>query len=175
MRVQRQSFTPAAPAGRNSKGSTEMILAHEEICRIVAIFGVAVMCPIPALHAQAVPGLGAAYAMDEGSGSTLNDASNNGNTGRIRGAVWTGGRYSGALYFDGGSYVDLGQPGSLQTGGSMSWSAWIYATGEPADDGQIVARSSDANGWQLKTTPDTGQRTFGVAVSPDGQSLAQRY
>ena len=73
------------------------------------------------------------------------------------------------------SYVNLGLPASFQSTGSMTWSAWVYATGNPSDDGQIIAMSTDNSGWQLKTSPDTGVRTFGVAVSPDGTTHTQRY
>ena len=43
----------------------------------------------------------AAYAFDEGEGATARDSSGRGNTGVIRGAVWTQGRYGRALSFDG--------------------------------------------------------------------------
>jgi hypothetical protein len=56
----------------------------------------------------------------------------------------------------------------------MTWSAWVYATANPADDGQIVAKSN-GTGWQFKTSPDTGPHTFGVGVSPNSTSLTQRY
>ena len=45
----------------------------------------------------------------------------------------------------------------------------------PPDDGQIVARSDDSAGWQLKTSPDTGPRTFSVAVSGAINSNTLRY
>jgi hypothetical protein len=94
----------------------------------------------------------------------------------MNGATWAAGKYGNALSFNGSNaYVDLGTPASLQAGGSMSWSAWIYATGVPYDDGQIAARSDDNTGWQFKTSPDTGVRTFGVAVTSSGASRAQRY
>jgi hypothetical protein len=121
-------------------------------------------------------GLAAAYAFDETSGSIATDSSDAAGTAQVNGATWTPGKYSNALSFNGSSnYVDLGTPASLQTGGSMSWSAWVYPTGVPADDGQIVARSDDGTGWQLKTTPDTGVRTFGIAVSGAAGSRTQRY
>ncbi len=56
----------------------------------------------------------------------------------------------------------------------MTWSAWVKATGNPAGDGQIVAKSNEVSGWQLKTTPDTGPQTFGVVVS-DTNGYVQRY
>jgi uncharacterized protein (TIGR03437 family) len=119
-------------------------------------------------------GLIAAYGFDAGSGTTAADASGNGITGNIHDAAWTtSSKFGKALSFNGSSnYVDLGNPASLQITGSMTWSAWVMATGDPADDGQIVAK-----GWQFKTSPDTGPHTFGVAVAPAGSpsSLTQRY
>src|SRR5205809_7484632 len=50
------------------------------------------------------PGLVAAYAFNEGAGTTVADASGNGNTGTLNGATWTtAGRYGSALVFDGTS------------------------------------------------------------------------
>jgi len=57
----------------------------------------------------------------------------------------------------------------------MTWSAWMNAASDPADDGQIIAKSNDTSGWQFKTSPDTGQHTFGVAVSGGANAFAQRY
>src|SRR5207302_3857460 len=49
-------------------------------------------------------GLVAAYGFNEGAGTTVADASGNGNTGSIDGATWTtAGRYGSALVFDGTS------------------------------------------------------------------------
>jgi len=80
------------------------------------------------------------------------------------------------LSFNGSSsYVDLGNPALLQLTGSMTWSAWVKAAANPADDGQIVAKSNDASGWQFKTTPDTGQHTFGVGVAGATNTFVQRY
>ena len=126
--------------------------------------------------ATTVSGLAAAYGFNEGTGTTTADLSGNRATGQIKGATWTtGGKYGAALSFNGSnSYVDLGNPSSLQSTGSMSWSAWVYITGNPPDDGQIVARSTDQAGWQFKTSPDTGKRTFAVAVSTSSAHV-QRY
>jgi len=118
----------------------------------------------------------AAYNFNEGTGTTLTDLSGNNLNGTIVGATWTtSGKYGGALSFNGTTnYVDLGNPALLQLTGSMTIEAWIKAAANPADDGEIVAKSN-GSGWQLKTTPDTGPVTFGVQVtSPSGVS-AQRY
>ena len=51
----------------------------------------------------------------------------------------------------------------------------MKAAANPADDGQIIAKSNNASGWQFKTSPDTGPHTFGVAVSGANNAFAQRY
>jgi len=52
-------------------------------------------------------GLAAAYSFNEGSGSTVGDASGNKNTGTLKGASWTTQGHTGsALVFTNG-YVDL--------------------------------------------------------------------
>src|SRR5437879_287335 len=133
--------------------------------------------PIPTPTATPPGSLVAAYGFNEGSGTTVNDASGHGITGNIFGATWiTGGRFGKALSFNGSSsYVDLGNPALLQITGSMTWSAWVKAAANPPDDGQIVAKSNDLSGWQLKTSPDTGPHTFGVTVSGGTTAFAQRY
>ena len=125
----------------------------------------------------AVTTLSAAYPFDEGSGTTVADVSGNGATGQIQGATWTtSGKHGSALSFNGSnSYVDLGRAPSLQNTGSMTWSAWVKASGNPAGDGEIIALSDSSSGWQLKITPDTGHRTFGIAVSGSVGSRVQRY
>ena len=51
---------------------------------------------------QATPGLVAAYSFSEGTGTTVADASGNGNTGTIVNATWTtSGKYGDALVFNG--------------------------------------------------------------------------
>jgi len=57
----------------------------------------------------------------------------------------------------------------------MTWSAWVKAAADPADDGQIIAKSNSTSGWQFKSSPDTGPHTFGVAVSSAANSFTQRY
>ena len=121
-----------------------------------------------------------AYGFDAGSGTTVTDASPSAITGTLNGAAWTtAGRFGDALTYDGAtSYVNVGNPTPLKLTGSMTVEAWVMAAGIPADDGQIIAKSdsgSSAAGWQFKTTPDTGARTFGIAISPNGSSFVQRY
>ena len=121
-------------------------------------------------------GLKAAYSFNAGSGTTAVDSSGSGITGTLSGATWTtAGKYGSALSFNGNNgYVNLGNPAALATTGSMTWTAWVYAAANPSDDGQIVARSTGNNGWQLKTSPDTGPHTFAIGVAGSG-GLTQRY
>jgi hypothetical protein len=128
----------------------------------------------------AAGGLVAAYGFEEGSGLTLGDSSGNGNSGALNYSLWTTNGHDGnALAFNGiDSFVDLGNPTSLQLTGSMTLEAWVFPTANPPDDGQIIAKSDAAPGrfgWQFKTSPDTGTRTFAVAISPDGKTNVQRY
>ncbi len=130
-------------------------------------------------NASAVPfptGLVAGYRLDEGGTSTTTaDISGNNTTGTlVSGPTWTTGKYGNALGFAANSYVNLGNPASLRLTGSMTLSAWINISANPWDDGAIVGKLG-ANGWQLKTSPDTGVRTAAIQISSSGSSAIQRY
>jgi hypothetical protein len=56
----------------------------------------------------------------------------------------------------------------------MSWSAWVKAVAMPTGDAQIIAKSNNTNGWQLKMSLATGVRTFTVAISA-ATGRTQRY
>src|SRR5690349_12765632 len=122
-------------------------------------------------------GLVAAYNFNEGSGSTVTDLSGHNLTGKIVGATWTsGGKYGNALSFNGtSSYVDLGNPAALQLTGSMTLEAWVKAAATPPNDGQIIAKSDNSSGWQLKTTADAGPQNFNVTVTNSTGARAKRF
>jgi len=130
-----------------------------------------------ATTASATTGLVASYSFSEGAGTTTADASGGGRTGTLLGGPsWTGGKYGTGLSFNGSStYVDLGTSAALGLTGSMTVSAWVFETANVGDDGQIVAKSDSGSGWQLKSTPDTGARTFGVAITNASGGRVQRY
>jgi glucose/arabinose dehydrogenase/PKD repeat protein/fibronectin type 3 domain-containing protein len=123
------------------------------------------------------PNLLAGYGFSEGAGTTTADASGNGLTGTlVGGPAWTAGKNGRGLSFNGStSYVDVGNPTALQLTGSMTVSAWVFETANVADDGQIVSKSNGSAGWQLKSTPDTGPRTFGIAITSTTGASIQRY
>ena len=73
-------------------------------------------------------GLVAAYGFEEISGTTVADASGNGNHGTIKEAVRiTAGRYGKALKFDGvNDWVTVNNSASLGLSTSMTLEAWVY-------------------------------------------------
>ena len=121
-------------------------------------------------------GLGAGYALDEGSGTTTADASTNGITGTLTGgATWAAGHFGQAVALDGvNDNVSLGTPAALQLSGSMTASAWIYATGAPGDDAVIVSRRGSI-GFQLDTTIDVGPRVVGFKLTDSSGRDMMRY
>jgi len=71
-------------------------------------------------------GLAAHYTFDEGAGTTVNDASGNGNTGTVEGTPsWVAGIVDGAMEFDGTVYVNCGNGPSLQIRDAITIAAWI--------------------------------------------------
>jgi fibronectin type 3 domain-containing protein len=79
------------------------------------------------------PGLVAAYSFDDGSGTTLSDASGNGHNGTVSGATWAAGHDGGALSFDGSSAsVDLGGLGTFYQSG-FTLEAWVKKSGAKKD------------------------------------------
>jgi hypothetical protein len=78
----------------------------------------------------APPGLVAAWAFNETSGTTASDASGNGRTGTVSGAAWTtSGRYGGALSFDGvNDWVTVADANALDLTTGMTLSAWVRPT-----------------------------------------------
>ena len=80
-----------------------------------------------ALRPRPPSGLVAAYGFDEGSGSTVTDASGNGNNGTISNATWaSAGKFGRALQFNGtSSMVTVPDSSSLQLSSGMTLEAWV--------------------------------------------------
>src|SRR6185295_8548795 len=72
-------------------------------------------------------GLIVAYGFDEGSGTTLSDASGNGLAGTVSNAAWTTGQFGGALQFNGSfnSMVTAASSPLLQLTDAFTVSAWV--------------------------------------------------
>src|SRR5262245_53701247 len=75
-------------------------------------------------------GLVAAYSFNEGSCTTVADASGNGNTGTISNAAWVQGNYGGGLRFTGAlnSFVSIPRVPSLDLTNAMTLEAWVNPT-----------------------------------------------
>ena len=69
----------------------------------------------------------AAYAFDEGTGTTVTDASGNSNNGTVTAATWTNaGQYGSALVFNGTSaLVGINDSASLHLTTAMTLEAWV--------------------------------------------------
>jgi glucose/arabinose dehydrogenase/fibronectin type 3 domain-containing protein len=91
-------------------------------------------------------GLLAAYAFDEGIGTTINDWSFNGNTASVSGASWQpAGKHGGALEFGGTNDLAV-IPSSTKVDASLALTieAWVYPNGSQSGWRSVVQRETDA-------------------------------
>ena len=96
--------------------------------------------------ASAAPtGLVAAYGFDEGSGTTVADASGNGNTGTITAATWAAtGKYGKALQFNGSSaLVTVPDAASLHLSSGMTLEAWVNPSAVNANWRDVIYKGND--------------------------------
>ena len=117
------------------------------ICVAVAItagIGVAELASAPASMA-APSGLVAAYGFDEGSGTTVTDASGNGNNGTITNATWaTSGKYGDALQFNGtNALVTVPDAASLHLSSGMTLEAWVNPSTVNANWRDVIYKGND--------------------------------
>jgi len=123
-------------------------------------------------------GLTAGYAFNEVSGTTTADASGHGITGTLtNGPTFVAGKYGNAISLDGvNDFVNLGNPAALQMTGSMTLSAWVYASSFPADDAAVISkREAGETGFQLDLTKDNGPRTIGFKLTTGAGGQMLRY
>src|SRR6266513_2263134 len=123
---------------------------------VLAVFAFSLMNPSPA-GAQ-TPGLVAAYAFSEGSGTTVADASGNNNNGTITAATWTtAGKFGNALAFNGTSArVTVPNAASLQLTTGMTLEAWVFPTATLTSWRSIVDKTVD--GYYVMASTDQGNR-----------------
>ncbi|MEV0386803.1 LamG domain-containing protein [Nonomuraea sp. NPDC050643] len=112
------------------------------------IMPAAVLVATPAqAQAASMPGLVAAYGMEEGDGGTVHDMSGNGHDGTVRDPLWTAGRFGRALRFDGAADLSraLAVPdaAALRPTSAMTLTAWIRPDVDLAGC-QVVAKMMDA-------------------------------
>src|SRR6185437_905532 len=88
----------------------------------------------------------AAYSLDEGSGSAVNDLSGNGNAGTLSNASWVSGKFGSGLQFSGAtnSMVTIPDSASLHLTSGMTVEAWVYPTSlKSPDAGWCAAVAKD--------------------------------
>lgn len=105
-------------------------------------------------------GLIAHYDFDQDSGTVLKDVSGNGFDGDITGAAWTEGLSGGALEFNGGGFVDLGNSPQMQLDHDFTVQTWVKFSGKESyyaifsrDDAHNNV--SDADGYLVFITEGT--------------------
>jgi fibronectin type 3 domain-containing protein len=102
-------------------------------------------------------GLVAAYGFDEGTGTTVRDASPQNNNGVAIGATWTTGKFGNALMFNGtNAQVTIADVPSLRLTTAMTLEAWVYPTTAPTGWRAIIDKNVD--GYYLTASSDNGNR-----------------
>jgi chitodextrinase/dihydrofolate reductase len=112
------------------------------------------------------PGLVAAYGFNEGTGTTVADASGHGNTGTITNATWTTGKYGKGLSFNGSNtLVTINDSASLHLTAAMTLEAWVNMGIVDNQWEDIVYKGND--NYYLEATSSknvpAGGGTFGTA------------
>jgi uncharacterized protein YjdB len=120
-------------------------------------------------------GLVAAYSFNEGTGGTVADSSGNGNTGFLSGAIWTtGGRFGGALSFDGSTnWVTVNDASSLDMTAAVTIEAWVNPRALPSWHAvAIKEQTSDlVYGLYANTSQDHANGTINIG----GNDVAVDY
>ena len=119
-------------------------------------------------------GLVAAYGFNEGTGTTVTDASGNGNNGTIGTATWTTvGKYGNALTFNGTSArVTVNDAASLHLTTGMTLEAWVNPTTVSAAWRDVIYKGDD-NYYLEGTSNNSSRRRWGARLGgrlgDDGQ------
>ena len=121
----------------------------------------------------ATSGLVAAYAFDEGSGTTVADASGNGNNGTVANATWAAaGKNGKALSFNGSSSrVTIPDAASLHLTSAMTLEAWVNPATVNANWRDVVYKGDD-NYYLMATSSNSGRPAAGAII---GGSYGEAY
>ena len=125
------------------------------------------MLAAPAQNAQPSD-LVAAYAFNEGSGSTVADLSGNGNVGTLSGASWTtAGKFGSALAFNGSSArVRVEDSASLDVTSAMTLEAWVYPAASQSGWRAVVQKEADS--YLLSASSHVGDLRPATGVTVNG-------
>ena len=141
--------------------------------RVAGLAGVAALVALLLTSAStsAPSGLVAAYAFDEGAGTTVTDASGNGNTGTIAGATWSSaGKYGSALSFNGSSSrVTIANSSSLQLSSGMTLEAWVDPATVSSAWRDVIEKGNDNYFLMATTTQSSDAGGGGIIGGSYGQ------
>ncbi len=106
----------------------------------------------------ATTGLVAAYSFNEGSGTTVGDASGTGNNGTTSNTTWSAsGKYGGALSFNGTSArVNIPNSSSLQLTTAMTLEAWVNPSTVSSAWRDVLYKGND--NYYLEATSSHGSK-----------------
>jgi hypothetical protein len=162
------SFTQiAAPAGTGTTYKDTSVSASTSYTyRVRATDAASDLSPYSNTATATTPaapaGLVAAYGFDEGSGTTVTDASGNGNTGTITNATWAAsGKYGSALQFNGtNALVTVPDKASLHLSAAMTLEAWVNPSIIDASWRDVIYKGNDNFYLEASSTngelPDAG-------------------
>ncbi|MFF0574470.1 LamG-like jellyroll fold domain-containing protein [Streptosporangium saharense] len=122
--------------------------------------------PTPSTTLAPNQNLVAAYGMNEGTGTTVADASGKNNPGTARDTTWTDGKYGKALSFNGtSSWVTVNHSSSLRLTGGMTLSAWVKPT--TTAGWRTVAMKDHASGSAYGLYASNGSVPSAWLLKPD--------
>lgn len=108
------------------------------------------------------------WRFEEGSGTTANDTSNNGNVGTLMGPTYTTGVMGGALSFDGNDSVQIYNP-KLNITGNITFSAWFYTNSlYPSNYGTIFWGSASDSHFVVSD----GNILFSLSIAGTRRTVA---
>ena len=117
-------------------------------------------------------GLVAAFGFDEGSGSSVSDASGNGNNGTVVNGSWVAGKYGKALQFNGSStVVTVPDSASLHLSSGMTLEAWVDPSTVNSQWRDVVYKANDS--FYLEATLTNSSRPDAGTIA--GGSYADAY
>jgi fibronectin type 3 domain-containing protein len=121
----------------------------------------------------ATPNLVAAYSFNEGSGTTVNDSSGNGNTGTIVNATWaTAGKFGKALSFNGtNARVVVNDALSLHLTTAVTLEAWVNPSAAPTGWQDVIYKPND-NYFLVAGSAPNNLPSSGVSLTNNSEPLA---
>jgi chitodextrinase len=140
---------------RSSSRRAQVRPSHKHVSKLV----------VEALENRTAPAtLVAAYAFNEGTGTTVADASGNGNNGTIANATWSAaGKFGKALSFNGtNARVNINDSTSLRLTTGMTLEAWVQPTAVTSAWRDVIYKGND--NYYLSATTTTNKVPAGGGI-----------